>query len=572
MSRINSQAKIIFEEQLVPRANRLVIKNNNQCVASDSHINDIMLRFVVEILRHQKLYKLVSLTATMPIIYLHQFWTTINHNKNNHTFTFELNTHTFTLTPELLRTVLQMPTPNPNNTYTKRPSEIQILEFIKTLGYDEDPKTKMIAILKMVATRLHQPWRAILSVLNRSLTRKDSSWDKVRLPILQILWGSIHSANFNFASLIWDECDYKFGIEIPDTMISDAVKKLAGYKFYMAKKVESKNAKIVDEPEEQHVSLDESGKAKGFMCYGNQVENVPKSLKKDVVPRKTRSQTFIEETIIVTDTYAEWGQKLKGLLVDDLAVQSLLDLRKGSKASRLESLKQKKQAVAGEGSNKTEENANETNDADKSDMNLSDDNLNRDGDAAEYGTLLDETPANELTDFMSHLVYTDSQTTSVVHKPKENPKLTSYKLDASELSLDIDKNENHILGLSTIAIAKKIKAIIQKDWLPIADLEEKYTTSITKHYATRYYKTCIEDMISNKWSKETHRYIFEALDGIHHWGGDIIDFFKAEISTKTKGSVYSDLRIKSVVRVVAKKKWGYGFLTSIVVRRSDDKE
>ncbi|GJX26454.1 hypothetical protein Tco_0232750 [Tanacetum coccineum] len=187
MSRTNSQAKIISEEQLVLSTNRFVIKKNNQRVASDSHITHTMLSFFVKFLRHHKLYNTVSLTATVPIIYLHQFWTTINHNKNNHTFTFELDTYTFTLTPGLLRTVLQMPPPNPNNTYTKPLSEIQILEFIKTFGYDEDPKTKMIHVFKMVATILHQPWRAILGVLNRCLTGKDSSWDIVRLPILQIL-------------------------------------------------------------------------------------------------------------------------------------------------------------------------------------------------------------------------------------------------------------------------------------------------------------------------------------------------------------------------------------------------
>ncbi|GJT79721.1 hypothetical protein Tco_1054063 [Tanacetum coccineum] len=56
--------------------------------------------------------------------------------------------------------------------------------------------------------------------------------------------------------------DYKFGMEIPDTMISNAIKKLAGYKFYIAKKVESKNAKIVDKPEEQQVSPVKSGRRK----------------------------------------------------------------------------------------------------------------------------------------------------------------------------------------------------------------------------------------------------------------------------------------------------------------------
>ncbi|GJT10607.1 hypothetical protein Tco_0857649 [Tanacetum coccineum] len=79
-------------------------------------------------------------------------------------------------------------------------------------------------------------------------------------------------------------------------------------------------------------------------------------------------------------------------------------------------------------------------------------------------------------------------------------------------------------------------------------------------------------MISERWSKEVRRYHFEALNGIHHWEEDIIDFFKARMSAVTEENIYSDLRIKSVIRVVAKKKWGYGFLTSIVVRRSDDKE
>ncbi|GJZ14729.1 hypothetical protein Tco_0550406 [Tanacetum coccineum] len=162
--------------------------------------------------------------------------------------------------------------------------------------------------------------------------------------------------------------------QVPDAMISDAIKKKAGYKYYMAKKVESEEAKIVDKPKEQHVCPIKSGRGKGFMCYGDQVSNVPNKLKKDVVQRKIRSLTIAEEAVVgelansisiqelrsqrrrrsqltidsqidevVADMYNEWGQKLKGLVVEDPTVQSLLDLRKGSKASRLESLRQKKQ-------------------------------------------------------------------------------------------------------------------------------------------------------------------------------------------------------------------------------------
>ncbi|GJT83054.1 hypothetical protein Tco_1057396 [Tanacetum coccineum] len=112
------------------------------------------------------------------------------------------------------------------------------------------------------------------------------------------------------------------------------------------------------------------------------------------------------------------------------------------------------------------------------------------------------------------------------------------------------------------------------DYTYLVDLsiEEKYTTSITKHYAERYYKEGIEDKIPERWSKEVHRYNFEALNGIHHCKENRIDFFKAGMSAVTEGNVFSDLRIKAVVRIDVKKKWGYGFLTLIVVRRSDDKE
>ncbi|GKF39123.1 hypothetical protein Tco_0119184, partial [Tanacetum coccineum] len=104
------------------------------------------------------------------------------------------------------------------------------------------------------------------------------------------------------------------------------------------------------------------------------------------------------------------------------------------------------------------------------------------------------------------------------------------------------------------------------DYTYLANLstEEKYTTSITKHYAARYYKEGIKDKIPERWIKEVHRYHFEALNGIHHWEEDIIDFFKPRMSAVTEGNVYSDLRIKLVVRIVVKKKWGYGFLTSII--------
>nr|GEV70490.1 hypothetical protein [Tanacetum cinerariifolium] len=477
-----------------------------------------------------------------------------------------------------------------------------------------------------------------------------ATWDGARshgeanIPILQILWGIVHSANLDFATLIWDEFEwqavdrstkpskmskllytcftkliidyflsckkniprrsdselhsegddssltklsntvkgnYKFRMKIPDTMINDAFKQSARYKYYKAKK-----AKAFEEPEEQYVRKDDMPRKTRSLTVAE--ETIAVELAKSIsideqrTQQRQRSQLTIDRQIEndVAYTYTEWGQKHP-------AVQSLLDLRKGSKANRLESLRQKKQLVTGEGSNTSEESAKESNDADDSNIDLTDDEPKGDDDTATYEDLLDETPVNELTDLMSNPVYTDAHTTSMVHNPKRNPevmqkakknmrkinfkkavaqKFKEYdqKLEAltnfnvSEafkravktrpnpkwytktgsagatkrrmtwfdllLKSNINQNENHILGPSTAAIAKKLKALIQKDELTITYFEgaglEKLKQQYTNDVELKYH--------------EDNR----------------IDFFKAEMSNRSEWKVYSDLRIKSVVRIV----------------------
>ncbi|GJT73705.1 hypothetical protein Tco_1032991 [Tanacetum coccineum] len=213
--------------------------------------------------------------------------------------------------------------------------------------------------------------------------------------------------------------DYKFGMEVFDAMTGDAIKKKEGYKYYMAKKMESENAKIIDEPEEQHVSPIKSGRKKVNL---NSI-----SIQEPRSQQRQRSQLTIDNQTdeAVADMYNKWGHKLKGPTVEDPAVQSLLDLQKGSKARRLENTNSDA-TLYSSSSDKPDRSANETDDADESDMDLSNDNLDGDDDDDASSsldfiqTLLDETPANELTDVMSHPVYIDAQTTSVVHNPEGN--------------------------------------------------------------------------------------------------------------------------------------------------------
>ncbi|GJR57008.1 hypothetical protein Tco_1499170, partial [Tanacetum coccineum] len=175
---------------------------------------------------------------------------------------------------------------------------------------------------------------------------------------------------------------YMFRMEIPNTMINDAFKKSARYKYYKVKKAESEKEKAAEEPEVQNKSPVISGRGKGYMRLGDYEANVPKMFKKDVVPRKTRSLTVAKERVAV-----------------ELAKSISIQEQRTQKRRR----------------NTSEESANETDDADNSDMDLTDDEPKGDDDTA------------------SNPVYTDAHTTSAVHNLEGNPEVRSFLSGASEV-------------------------------------------------------------------------------------------------------------------------------------------
>ncbi|GJX15552.1 hypothetical protein Tco_0216384 [Tanacetum coccineum] len=247
---------------------------------------------------------------------------------------------------------------------------------------------------------------------------------------------------------------FKFGMEIPNIMINDAFKKSAGYKYYKAKKVESKKAKATKEPEEQHVSPVRRGLGKGYMRSRDQEANVPSMFKKNVVPRKTRSLTVADniikepiavelaKSISIQEQRRQQRDIMTQLLIDQQIDRDVEDTY-AEQGKKLKVMQHKILHV-------DEEKDIETNDSNDSDMDLSEDEPRGDDDATRFGvfvynksieplkstylnpivttssleyiqTLLNDPPANELMDFMSNLVYTDAQTTSSVIYPEGNP-------------------------------------------------------------------------------------------------------------------------------------------------------
>nr|GEX90308.1 hypothetical protein [Tanacetum cinerariifolium] len=60
-------------------------------------------------------------------------------------------------------------------------------------------------VSRMMVNNLYQPLRAILSMINQYLTSKTSGYNRLRYPVLQMLWGIITSTNVDYAELMWEE-------------------------------------------------------------------------------------------------------------------------------------------------------------------------------------------------------------------------------------------------------------------------------------------------------------------------------------------------------------------------------
>ncbi|GJZ87505.1 retrovirus-related pol polyprotein from transposon TNT 1-94 [Tanacetum coccineum] len=107
----------------------------------------------------------------------------------------------FNLHKDILRDALDITPSNDNNPFIAPPLSDTVIEYVNTLGYPYTLKN----VSAMSVNALYQPWRAILSMINMCLTSKTAGYDRLRHPVLQILWGITHRSNIDYTKRIWEE-------------------------------------------------------------------------------------------------------------------------------------------------------------------------------------------------------------------------------------------------------------------------------------------------------------------------------------------------------------------------------
>ncbi|GJU18144.1 hypothetical protein Tco_1146110 [Tanacetum coccineum] len=152
-------------------------------------------------MQNKKFFRAFTASASVPTIYIQQFWNTLAYEAKTRAYSFQLDEPRFVLDAIRLREALEITPIDQAHQFVSPPSGNAIMGFVNELGYTKE----IHFVLRMAVNNLYQPWRAILSMINQCLTGKTSEFDRTRYPVLQMLWGIIPSTNADYAELMWEE-------------------------------------------------------------------------------------------------------------------------------------------------------------------------------------------------------------------------------------------------------------------------------------------------------------------------------------------------------------------------------
>ncbi|GJS18951.1 hypothetical protein Tco_0413423 [Tanacetum coccineum] len=85
--------------------------------------------------------------------------------------------------------------------FTDVPDDDATLAFLIKLGY----KGPLYKYTNMFVDHMHPPWRTLVAIINKCLSGKTTSNDKLRKSRIDILWDMFYRENVDYPELIWED-------------------------------------------------------------------------------------------------------------------------------------------------------------------------------------------------------------------------------------------------------------------------------------------------------------------------------------------------------------------------------
>ncbi|GKC85744.1 hypothetical protein Tco_1141461 [Tanacetum coccineum] len=168
-----------LDNALVAPQNQRVIGKCNMRINPGMKPKEPTYQVLLDTLALTTCYHAFLITAEVPVIYMHQFWATVN--KHNASYQFKIDNKRFSMNVEVFREILNICPRILGQDFVEPPSKEEALSFIRELGHSGEIKY----ITDVIIDYLHQPWRTFASLTNKYLCGKVSGYCSRRKELLQ---------------------------------------------------------------------------------------------------------------------------------------------------------------------------------------------------------------------------------------------------------------------------------------------------------------------------------------------------------------------------------------------------
>ncbi|GJZ05153.1 hypothetical protein Tco_0538428 [Tanacetum coccineum] len=205
------QQAVARDEKWVTFSERVKISSTNIKLETIVPQKEETFQVVIDLIKNSTCFKAFTIPAYVLEIFMQQFWYTIKKIQGTDSYEFLLASKKFIVNAEVFRTILDIYPRVDGVDFTDVPDDNIALAFLIDLGY----KGPLYKHTNMFVDHMHQPWKTLATIINKCLSGKTASNDKLQKSRINIMWG------------------HEYGLSIPDAMLNDTIKQSESYQMFI---------------------------------------------------------------------------------------------------------------------------------------------------------------------------------------------------------------------------------------------------------------------------------------------------------------------------------------------------
>ncbi|GKB96997.1 hypothetical protein Tco_0983134 [Tanacetum coccineum] len=202
-----TQQVVARDEKWVPFTERVKISSTNVRLETTVQQKEETFQVFIEVIKNTTCFKAFTITAEVRKIFMQQFWYTIKKVKDSKSYEFLLANKKCIVDAEVFRKILDICPRVKGEEFTEVQDDDATLTFLIDLGY----KGPLHKYTNMYVDHMHQSWRTLAAIINKCLSRKTASNDKLRKSRINI----------------------EYGLPIPDMMLKYVIKQSESYQMFL---------------------------------------------------------------------------------------------------------------------------------------------------------------------------------------------------------------------------------------------------------------------------------------------------------------------------------------------------